>query len=147
MDDHPCPSGRKHSASLKASTARQLQALVRRRLVLRLLAHRRARPRARDHPRSGDPRPRLGRIHPFHTGMSTEEPHLRPYLHEVHAVGQGIKGYGAFVLARGGTHAMQTWRDFNHEISARGGPTDDLAVDRDAQLGGAAKGTTGTVDV
>ena len=31
VDDSPCPPARKHSASLKAITARQLQALVRQR--------------------------------------------------------------------------------------------------------------------
>src|SRR6266542_1889790 len=51
---------------------------VRRRHGLRLLTHRRARPSARYHPRSGDPSSRLGRIHPFDAGMSAEEPHLGP---------------------------------------------------------------------
>src|SRR5256885_10065345 len=41
--------------------------------VLRLLTHRRARPGAGHHARAGDARPGLGRIHPLHAGMRSEE--------------------------------------------------------------------------
>src|SRR5437867_1803385 len=75
--------GQKLKRSLRASVKRLLG-----RGSLRLLTHRRSRPRARHHPCGGDPRPRLGRIHPFHAGVSAEEPHLCPDLDEVHAVGR-----------------------------------------------------------
>src|SRR5213083_3150333 len=112
--------------------------------VLLLLTHRGARPGAGHHARAGDPRPGLGGIHSLHAGMRAEESHLGPQLHEVDAVRQGIERYGALVLARRRAHTMRAGCELDHEVGARGGAAHDLAVDRDAQLRGSAKGTTRT---
>src|SRR5881296_1876396 len=115
--------------------------------VLLLLTHRRARPGAGHHARAADPSPGLGRIHPLHAGMRAEESHLGPQLHKVDAVRQGIERYGALVLARRRAHTMRAGCELDHEVGARGGAAHDLAVDRDAELRGAAKGTTRAIHI
>src|SRR3989442_385016 len=51
------------------------------------------------------------------------------------------------VLASRRAHAMRAGCELHHEVGARGGAAHDLAVDRDAELRGSAKGTTRTIHI